>query len=708
MIYFRCIYIMTQGMWPRRSVKKGILRNAGKRLYALGKSIKNRAKNGLFRSRNVGPKLSAASTEATNEDGPAPINESDNAAAAAAQLDEAKLKAEANAAAAQLEEAKLKAVANANAAAKAKDSADALVDALPLFPVDVPPEVVDMYSKALSLAIKQELNEKKKMLNLANLLRYIIPQKDLLIGQCQAMGGFKVNSELLTLGHPDKIFERLGKISSKNLIALSEYGQLYDKKGKPVDQDQTDDMMKNVILGMGMNKGVEDIFKCRVESKFDDTVFMYKEFETTDTELLFGKGTTKSLTLHKDGYESMSNSKYLKSNGINILNVHLPSNGPGSFEEIGVFLDTCLPSIEELINVIPHVIVGDTNITCLKCYPIPKADSAEQANSQEKHVASFVNLQTRAKIMSEMVKATKKKYTCEWALLMSTTYVDKYRSDGIMLNQQPTKTVNKGNPEPDGTSIFIRVPDGVVLTDAVFQGFGTNWILLCDNKFYMSWKQTPHTLEELTEHVTKPEPVKFLKFDKEIQECLNGKNQLLDSLFIDHTPVQISFESLNVMIPPPNVTPTNVTPTNVTPKSWNNLIVLNAGSIVNSLLKWDLNKLNCMQDIQKIDEDLYNKMRALYNPKDPGDYDKIDGTTYGNLMITEENTPVLAELFAEADVKLSKLTCFSPKPPATALNTPPPANAPPPAIKGGRYIKKSKRKSKGKIKIKTKTKRVYK
>ena len=115
-----------------------------------GKSINTIKKGYQYAKNSIGTRRlipKATSTGARNEGGPAHINESGNDAT--------------NAAAAQLEEAKLKAVANA--AAKAKDSAAALVDALPLVQVDVPPEVVDMYSKALSSAIDTELNEKKKI-----------------------------------------------------------------------------------------------------------------------------------------------------------------------------------------------------------------------------------------------------------------------------------------------------------------------------------------------------------------------------------------------------------------------------------------------------------------------------------------------------------------------------------------------------------------
>ena len=90
-------------------------------------------------------------------------------------------------------------------------------------------------------------------------------------------------------------------------------------------------------------------------------------------------------------------------------------------------------------------------------------------------------------------------------------------------------------------------------------------------------------------------------------------------------------------------------------------------------------------------------MLKLIKPKEEEPYDKITGINYGNWVITEAHLIELGKLFVEVDKKLVKI--FENATQNAINNTI--AN-----IKGGRYIKKSKRKSKGTIKIKTK--RVYK
>ena len=610
---------------------------------------------------------------------------------------------------------------------------------------DVEKKLVTKYKNALDKLVIKDTS-------LVDLMRPLMKNSELLITQCQAMGGFYVNNDIKV--DIDKIYERLGKISSQNLVALTEAGDS--------DVEQKETMIEGINRGMenisntdaiiansmsGFNTipfkknpkiNMDNQILCRVEKngklRFDDTAFIFKNFikytvnnatdKYLDKELDF-KGTktldfkgTKTLRKYiPDNNTKFSNLKYIESNGIKILNVHLPSDGPEKLDNIETFLTTVLSNKEELNDDVPNIIVGDTNITCSKC-------------------KIAITLKNRCRIMQEMVYSVKKIYKDDtnWAILMSTIYVNKFRSYGILLNQQPTKT-NKRTIEPDGSVIFIKM-DGTLPAQMDETNFGKNWILLCNNTFYTDVDIYKPKIIEFNSEISESDEKKlkideksndeiestivdFLKFDKEnINECLDtSTGMLLDTLFIDHTPVQISFGAIKDM--------TGITqPT----QRWQNLIVLNAGSITNSIpsKNWDLTKLKCMKEIKLIDKDLYDGMigqmgfnttftPTIINGKkiilngNSGEYENIKGDYYGNWMVTntmnEQGITIdnLASLFAKAEFELSKLICFPPvsNSKSSTQSTSGAASGPhsPKIILGGRYIKKVKEKVKVKLKV---------
>ena len=489
---------------------------------------------------------------------------------------------------------------------------------------------------------------------LVNLIGHLTDAyKDSILLKCQPVGGFEVDYEEINVGkngNPSKIYERMGKIATENFIAVTELGEI---KGEYSEER---------VMMDGLNKKIEKntySILGKVGNKFDDNAFIIKNEGNTNNELLFNNETN---TLNKTNTElagsSFSNLKFISANGINILNVHLPSDGP-KLNSIFDFLKAFLPSQEELHQKIPDLIVGDTNITCLKCNKIlkpkegtnnkaPAADTYKIYDTDPKTDEGIEDrLTNRNAIMQEMISAISSIYKKEgstWALLMSTTRVNKRRNGGILTNQQANKKM-VGSNEPDGTAIFIKVTgtlDDEFLNNS--SNFGHNWILCYDGKFY------PNPQPKVQ---TKDDAVNFLHFDTDVDNCLDETSGFLkDTLFIDHTPVQISFNAIQKMNPTLTSTP-----------AWKNVVVLNAGAITcsSSNKNWKLNLIPCMDKIKKIDETLFNGMKTILAPTSTKGYLDTPGNEYAKWNIIENNVPIIAELLAKTEIDLSTLDCFSKK-----------------------------------------------
>ena len=563
-----------------------------------------------------------------------------------------------------------------------------------------------------------------------------------------------LDEDHLETGSPENIFKRLGKIASVNLVAFSEGG--VEKIIQPNDL-----IVKNV--------GTESM-RCQLNNNnFDDTGFVCKLFNENDKELTFNNG---SKSFHK-GNRIFSNSKYMETNQMNILNVHLPSNGPGETivpkedmtyythqELIEKFCEQYLPSPKEL-NSIPDIIVGDTNITCSKCLqpqifkdgkPIDPPPPIKRSDLMYCLKKSIYNIYENSDSVHD------------WGLIMSRTKIKKMRSYGFLLNQQINKSNidTHANEDRDGTIIAFRYlkknlepssenKDRIDLISGKF--FGDNFEILFERMLYIG--TMPRLANgKIIPTLDDPESVSFLHFDtpiddclytlnddekkidqlieeelkkaeiKEIEEAINyNKNfmysaipqtiqrderypiwikkqkngMLIDRLFIDHSPLQFSYEGIMRICRPTVELPQLDKKVN----TWKNLIVLNLGSIINSGNKdWNTDKMRLIPQIKIIDKDLFDEiLRILLTnttnkplPSDKDNYEKFDGKLFGKFVLTNANIPLIAKAMKDAHIAIINL--FSKN-----------------NIKGGTKPK-MKRKFKSRIdktkKIKRKTKRIRK
>ena len=454
----------------------------------------------------------------------------------------------------------------------------------------------------------------------------------LLLLNCQPVGGFKVDPNVLKgRGSIQNILSRLYAIASKNLVAITEAGDN--------NVHQTD-----AKLFEGNNE-IQLTVKCKVGEKIDDNAFIYLNNSDDTVEYLFSPPPTnqnrdpqKTVSYHKG--DPFSNLKYISSYGINILNVHLPSNGPKKETAIESFLDNCLPTLNELGGIIPHIILGDSNITLSKI-GITDVDDVDARNRLMKRFRQKINNLYQDDLY-------------EWALLMNPTKVNKIRTYVFLLNQQINKSNKKEAIEADGTFIAIRYLKSKRIErewNTYMNGghFGKDWELCTTVPLGISIGGASNGGPSVDGEVTRSEDstnVDFLQFDYEISGCLDGNGKLMDRLFIDHTPVQISIDAIKFLLGDA------ITGT----PSWNNIIVLNCGSIVNSSKSWKPTIMNYVSEIMKHDLTLFKKIRKLLSTDDlsiyihpyidnqrhkdyDNDYKNFVGDAFGKLPITYTSNP---------------------------------------------------------------------
>ena len=237
---------------------------------------------------------------------------------------------------------------------------------------------------------------------------------------------------------------------------------------------------------------------------------------------------------------------------------------------------------------------------------------------------------------------------------MNPTLIKKDRSGGFLLNQQINKSnINKydkeGRPiessgEADGTIIAFRYSKDInldILNNLkTGKHFGKDWEL------YLDEYSNSDTVDSIN----------FLTFNSEPTECLDDSFKLKDRLFIDHSPVQMSLESIQMLTG------------KQTSSQWKNLIALNLGSIINSGDKdWNLDKISVLDKIIPIDKTLFKKVRnaltsdetALTSDEDENGndypYESFNGQAFGELSITNKNVNEVASAMLEAD---KALTCL--------------------------------------------------
>jgi hypothetical protein len=441
--------------------------------------------------------------------------------------------------------------------------------------------------------------------------------------ECQPIGGFKVeipgedgiNYLTTGYGNPTKIFDRFAKIASNNLVAISEAGSLLADKYDPLMLDRLnlispfkDKDIKDCLLHEEQNKDVTN-----KNITFNDTGFVCGVFNSNDK---------------KDTTTTLSSIKFMDSNNIIILNCHLDSKGPNKFDDkknpIGwkLKVNKFIQDQFQLHSTgkSPDVIVGDTNITISKT-----KNGSEQITRKEllECILNEINERYNPNNENDPNKC--------WVLITSSVKINKIRSGFLLLNNQMYKANKKEIVEEDGTIIAIRINKDK-LSELTLD--------FCNSNFSKNWHMCYHDSGEMYIHKNNlPETesiVNFLQFT-DLDKCTNESGMPLDDIFIDHSVLAVSKHAILTLT---QSTPTPLTPTNITEKSqpsWNNLVVLNLGSIINSNNPWILELLNkdILPKIRIADDQLFSQMIVKLTDND-FKYDDYQGEIFGEFVFKQE------------------------------------------------------------------------
>jgi hypothetical protein len=468
---------------------------------------------------------------------------------------------------------------------------------------------------------------------------------DLLLLKCQPLGGFGVEDPLVLKmdGSIDNILKRLGKIASVNLIAITEAGDISKEQA---DASRFTELGNVKCMVDEKNKQGNDV------KMIDDNAFIYPKSLVEEVgqnkELFFIEAPGKmTISLHIGDKKQFSNLKYMSSNGIRILNVHLPSSGPEN-TGISVFLNKYMPKPSQLVDGIPHLIVGDSNITSSK------------TNKTDRNIL----MKEFRKSINDLYETQESKY--EWGLVMNPTKVHKERKGGFLLNQQVNKS-NKAANEADGSFIAFRYLKTIKTqpnwnTFFVNGGaFGKNWELCLAPEPASTNRPAPNATLPISPAPIIPQPgqgtsfggasisdadgiilppireaqqVKFLQFDipiVDIENCLNTETgKMMDRLFIDHTPVEMSLEAIQMLLEPGELIGT---------PSWKNVIVLNSGSIINSSKQWDDSITDYVSEIKLHDIKLFNEVVGILIDQGGNNVESI--VRKSNTLVEKEKVDVI-------------------------------------------------------------------
>ena len=506
--------------------------------------------------------------------------------------------------------------------------------------------------------------------------------------ECQPIGGFKVERpgedgiNYLTIGdgNPTKIFDRFAKIASNNLVAISEAGSLLVDKHDPLMLDRLnlispfkDKDIKDCLIHQEQNKDVTN-----KNITFNDTGFVCGVFNSNDKI---------------DTTTTLSSIKFMDSNNIIILNCHLDSKGPNKFEDkknpIG-WKKKVNKFIKDQFQLhsngkSPDVIVGDTNITISKT-----KNSSEEITRKEL-------LQCILNEINERYNPNNEHDTNKcWVLITSSVKINKIRSGFLLLNNQMYKANKKEIVEEDGTIIAIRTNKdklSELTTEFCNSNFSKNWHMC----YHESGENYIHKNNSETELI-----VNFLQFT-DMDKCTNESGMPLDDIFIDHSVLAVSKHAILTLTQSTltqststQSTSTQSTSTNITGKSqpsWNNLVVLNLGSIINSNNPWILELLNkdILPKIRIADDWLFSRMIVKLTDKN-FEYDTYPGEIFGELVFNQDIN--IIDTFAKAMTRVHMY-----------LETQIPSIFPKTVIKAG-YLKTKKMKTRKLKKYKTKKRKI--
>lgn len=468
------------------------------------------------------------------------------------------------------------------------------------------------------------------------------------LAQCQPIGGFRADIRQLMSGegNPIKIFERLAKISSENLVAISEAGisnpikynnlmiSALQKQFENDQPGQTFDVKKYLKYGVVNEKNSTE------QITFNDTGFIGK----------FSKNDRQDIPAN-------INYKCINVQGIKILNCHFDSKGPNGINKeskdpdwkknVNTFLSSQFsenPGNQLVID----VIMGDLNITESKSKPEPEVPITRDELLEsilEGITQKFPPLNGEPITRSNQPKKT-------WVLITSDAKINKPRGGFLLLNNQAYKSNQTEIIEADGSIIAIRSYIGnlSILNNTFFceKNFGKNYHICYKNG------------SEPCKHIKSsdiPIVVEFLTFNGSPQTCMNN-NMPIDDIFIDHSVVVVSKHALLKLISLdiPKYNENNVK------HQWSNLVVLNLGSIINSKNPWNIELFqgDALAKISIADQWLFSnffpelmtdeKNKLIYTSQYK--YDDYSGPLFGKLLFTQSMIPVIAKAMGKVHLYL--------------------------------------------------------
>ena len=426
----------------------------------------------------------------------------------------------------------------------------------------------------------------------------------------QAIGGFEIplgNSINLEDLKVESIFTRLDKILENNLLAISEL---------------------NTELNTESQEGTANI-----ADKYNKTE-NYKKIGLNSKDLGF---LTKNMELSQtvEGDEKLCLLDNL--NGLNILNVHLPSDGPKN-KTIQEFLkeqfaDEQFASLKDQKGSI-NVICGDTNIAEDKVINKNKKDKEKEKERGtqialalheiflgETHGESLVGETLDESFVGGSENSEK------WIVILSDIKINKNRRGFILRNQQPAKTspVGKDDINKDGTIIAIKVKtfDKTIFEELAkklkhFSVYDRNGEIYSTNElnalsFEKEEKQKANNTTDKANNTT----VKANNPTDNANNTTDNANNPTEKVFIDHSVLFMPLTDIQKLV---GIQESE-------DFSNKNLVVLNLGSMVNAGIKnWNTTFIKYQKYINNLDKALFEFMKKKFVNKEDISYEDICGS----------------------------------------------------------------------------------
>lgn len=427
---------------------------------------------------------------------------------------------------------------------------------------------------------QKELNEKCK------------ESKDL-----QAIGGFEIpleNSNLEDL-KVESIFTRLDKILENNLLAISELNTELNTESKEGTANIADKYNKT-----------ENYKKIGLNSK--DLGFLTKNMELSQTV----EGDEKLCLLDN-------------LNGLNILNVHLPSDGPKN-KTIQEFLQEQFKSLEDKLQKDKlqkesiNVICGDTNI------------AEDKVINEDKERGTKIALALHEIFLNESFVGGSENSE-KWIVILSDIKINKNRRGFILRNQQPAKTtpVGKDDINKDGTIIAIKVKTSDETIDKTIKELAKKLkhfsVYDSDRKIYstddeiklnaLSFEKEEKQKANNTTDKANNTTVKANNPTDKANNTTDNANNPTEKVFIDHSVLFMPLTDIQKLV---GIQESE-------DLSNKNLVVLNLGSMVNAGRKnWNTTFIKYQKYINNLDKALFEFMKKKFVNKEDISYEDICGS----------------------------------------------------------------------------------